>query len=156
MPQFEIDRTLGHFFHACRWVLKEFERERKFCYFTKCLITYFRFTLKQIRKVIMFLGNKSISFCFLWKKISYSIVCLDVCVLISMHKYVNTNCRLVWFQFIGNNYTTNLRAYFVHMYSGRQNKTGLRSFRYERILGWIKSTWCVILTSFHRNSAVYL
>ena len=122
MPQFEIDRTLGHFFHACRWVLKEFERERKFCYFTKCLITYFRFTLKQIRKVIMFLGNKSISFCFLWKKISYSIVCLDVCVLISMHKYVNTNCRSKWFQFIGNNYTTYLRECFFIC------KTGLRNF----------------------------
>ena len=53
-------RYFGHFFHAGRRVSKEFELDRKFCYCTKCLITYFRFTLKQIRKVIMFLGNKSI------------------------------------------------------------------------------------------------
>ena len=101
---------------------KRVELDRKFCYRIKCLTTHFQFTLKQIMKVIMFLGNKSISFCFLWKKISYSIVCLDVCVLISMHKYVNTNCRLKWFQFIGNNCTTYLRECFFIC------KTGLRNF----------------------------
>ena len=39
---------------------KRVELDRKFCYRIKCLTTHFQFTLKQIMKVIMFLGNKSI------------------------------------------------------------------------------------------------